>query len=129
MAKSSAYNPTNATFNLSEINLTELKSMKPSTLLNSFLYFALTLICVSSIGCGPNFGEKLELEKTEIYYKDGATQADAQRLGDKLTEMKFVDGNPKSVQLLKRDDVWEFRMAVVGSFEWPSVKAAPVLNK
>ena len=86
--------------------------MKPSTLLNSFLYLALALICVSSIGCGPNFGEKLVLDKTEIYYKDGATQADAQRLGDKLTEMKFVDDTAKSVQLLKRDDVWEFRMAV-----------------
>ena len=86
--------------------------MKSSTLMNSFLYLVLALICVSSIGCGPNFGEKLVLEETEIYYKDGATLADAQRLGDKLAEMKFIDGKAKSVQLLKRDDVWEFRMAV-----------------
>ena len=86
--------------------------MKPSTLSNSFLYLVFALICISSIGCGPNFGEKLEIEGTEIYYKDGATQADAQKLGDKLKELQFVDGNRKSVQLLKPDDVWEFRMAV-----------------
>jgi len=96
--------------------------MKPSTLLNSFLYFVFALVCVSSIGCGPNFGEKLELESTEIYYKDGVTLADAQRLGDKLKEMQFVDGNRKSVQLLKRDDVWEFRMAVSKSGDSEAIK-------
>ena len=86
--------------------------MKPSTPLNSFLYLVFALICVSSIGCGPDFGEKLVIQETEVYYKGGVTQADAQRLGDKLVEMKFVDGKRKSVQLLKRDEVWEFRMAV-----------------
>lgn len=86
--------------------------MKPTTPLNSFLYLVFAIVCVSSIGCGHNFGEKLVINKTEIYYKDGATQADAQRLGDKLKELKFIDDNPKSVQLLKRDDLWEFRMAV-----------------
>ena len=86
--------------------------MKPSTLLNSFLYLVLALICVTSIGCGPNFGEKVDLNKTEIFYKGGVTKQDAERLGEKLTAMKFVDGKRKSVQLLKRDDVWEFRMAI-----------------
>ena len=90
----------------------EVKFMKSSTLLNSFLYLVFALICVSCIGCGPDFGEKLEIDGAEIYYKGGVTQADAQRLGDKLKAMKFIDGNAKSVQLLKRDDVWEFRMAV-----------------
>jgi len=89
--------------------------MKPSTPLNSFLYLVFALICVSSIGCGPDFGEKLVIQETEVYYKGGVTQADAQRLGDKLVEMKFVDGKRKSVQLLKRDEVWEFRMAVGNS--------------
>ena len=86
--------------------------MKPATLSNHLLYLILALLCVSSIGCGPNFGEKLVIRETEIYYKDGATKADAQRLGELLEKLTFIDGNRKSVQLLKRDDVWEFRMAV-----------------
>ena len=86
--------------------------MKLATLSNPLLYLILALLCVSSIGCGPNFGEKLVIRETEIYYKDGATKADAQRLGELLEKLTFIDGNRKSVQLLKRDDVWEFRMAV-----------------
>ena len=86
--------------------------MKPATLSNHLLYLILALLCVSSIGCGPNFGEKLVIRKTEIYYKDGATKADAQRLGELLEKLTFIDGNRKSLQLVKRDDVWEFRMAV-----------------
>lgn len=85
--------------------------MKPSQPLKSFFYLCLALICISSTGCGPDFGEKLVVNKTEIYYKDGVTQADAKRLGDKLKELNFIDDKPKSVQLLKRDDVWEFRLA------------------
>jgi len=111
-----------AMFYLSEINLTELKYMKSSTLLNSFLYFVFALVCVSSIGCGPNFGEKIEVDGTEIFYKGGVTQADAQRLGDKLKAMEFVDGNRKSVQLLKRDDAWEFRMAVSKSGDSETIR-------
>lgn len=86
--------------------------MKRATLSNPLLYLILALLCVSSIGCGPNFGEKLVVRKTEIYYKDGATEADAQRLGEVLEKLMFIDGKRKSVQLLKRDDVWEFRIAV-----------------
>jgi len=103
-----------AMFYLSEINLTELKYMKSSTLLNSFLYFVFALVCVSSIGCGPNFGEKIEVDGTEIFYKGGVTQADAQRLGDKLKAMEFVDGNRKSVQLLKRHYCLELSSAFGG---------------
>ena len=85
--------------------------MKPSTSLKTFLYLIFALICVTSVGCGPNFGEKLVVNGTEIYYKDGATSADAKRLGEQLEELKFIDGKTKSVQLLKRGSVWEFRMA------------------
>ena len=87
--------------------------MKPSTSVKTFLYLLLALICTTSVGCGPNFGEKLDVNNTEIYYKDGATLADAERLGKQLEKMKFIDGNNKSVQLVKRGDVWEFRMATV----------------
>jgi len=85
--------------------------MKPTTSVKTFLYLILALVCVAGVGCGHDFGEKVMVEKTEIYYKDGATKEDAERLGEKLKEMNFIDGNRKSVQLLKRENVWEFRMA------------------
>ena len=85
--------------------------MKPSTSVKTFLYLLLALFGVTSVGCGPNFGEKIVVKGTEIYYKDGATKADAERLGKKLEQMEFADGKSKSVQLLKRGSVWEFRMA------------------
>lgn len=71
----------------------------------------LALVCVTGVGCGHDFGEKVVVKKTEIYYKDGATREDAERLGEYLEKLKFVDENPKSVQLVKRENVWEFRMA------------------
>ena len=86
--------------------------MKPPTFVKTFLYLLLTLICVSNIGCGgPDFGDKIDANKTDIFYKDGATKADAERLRAQLEEMGFIDGKRKSVQLRKRGDVWEFRMA------------------
>ena len=85
--------------------------MKTATLLNYSAYLILALLCVSSVGCGPNFGEKLVINKTDIFYKDGATREDAERLGAVLEKLEFIDGNKKSVQLLKQDGVWQFRIA------------------
>ena len=89
--------------------------MKLSPSLKTFMYLIFALICVTSVGCGPDFGEKLVINKTDIYYKDGATKADAERLGKHLEEIKFIDGKAKSVQLVKRGSVWEFRMATTNS--------------
>ena len=86
--------------------------MKSSTLATSCLYLVLAMIVVASTGCRPNFGEKLEINATEIYYKDGATQADAQRLADLLEKKQFIDGKRKSVQLTKNGNVWQFRLAI-----------------
>lgn len=70
------------------------------------------LLCFGFTGCGPNFGEKVVVDGTEIYYKDGAKKEDVDKLAEMLKNEGFVDGKKKSVQLLKRGNVWEFRMAV-----------------
>ena len=74
--------------------------------------FFVSVLLFGVTGCGPNFGEKLDVNGTEIYYKNGVKKEDAERLAKKLEAEGFVDGKKKSVQLLKRGDVWEFRMAV-----------------
>lgn len=77
------------------------------------LIVALTaLFCLSLTGCGPNFGEKIVVEGTEIYYKDGIKKEEAEGLAEMLKGDGFIDGKKKSVQLLRRGDVVEFRMAV-----------------
>lgn len=59
------------------------------------------------------YGEKLEFNGTDVYYTEGVTEADAQKLGEYLITSEFADGGEKSVQLSKRDSVYLFRMVVM----------------
>lgn len=61
--------------------------------------FAL-ILGTAMIGC---YGDRVEFNKGEVYYKDGGTKEDAEKLGQYLVELKFFDGVEKSVQLIKRD--------------------------
>jgi hypothetical protein len=70
--------------------------------------FALTLA-----GCS-QYGEKLQFGSGEVYYTDGATQEEAQKLGDWLKETGFFadDDVTRSVQLRKEGDVYQVRFVV-----------------
>ncbi|MCX7735640.1 MAG: hypothetical protein N2319_02900 [Candidatus Kapabacteria bacterium] len=60
-----------------------------------------------------NYGEKLEFGKGELYYKAPVTKELANKLGNFLVESGFFGNeNPVSVQLLKENDVYQFRMVV-----------------
>jgi len=65
----------------------------------------LLLLIVSAlfISC-TNYGKKISKNKTVIYYTDGATVEEAQKLLDYLVESVFTDGNGKSVQLVKDEE-------------------------
>lgn len=89
--------------------------MNRSTSSTWLIVFTIVLTCIGLTGCGPNFGEKIVIEGTEIYFKDGAEKSDADKLAKTLKTNGFVDGKKKSVQLLKRGSVWEFRMAVASA--------------
>ena len=62
------------------------------------LLFATLLFLITSC---TGYGEKISKNKTEVYYTDGATVEEAQKLLDYLVESVFTDGNKKSVQLSK----------------------------
>lgn len=64
-----------------------------------------------------NYGKKIEINSTDLYYTGSVTKADAQKLGDYLVESEFADGRNKSVQLSKRDSVYLFRMVVMEGAE------------
>jgi len=55
----------------------------------------------------PSQGSKVTFNGVEeVYYRDGATQADAQKLGEWLQKVGFFSGNrPKSVLISKIENV------------------------
>lgn len=57
------------------------------------------------IGCSP-YGDKVEVNsKSEVYYKDGATKEEAQKLADFLLRLNFFDDqSERSVQMVKLKD-------------------------
>lgn len=81
----------------------KLKMKKLLTLLSIFLFFSCT-----------EYGEKLTFNGTDVYYNDGVTVEQAQKLGEYLIESKFTDGTEKAVQLAKDETTGNlvFRMIV-----------------
>lgn len=78
----------------------------------------ITLIVMAAVYFGINYffgdmyGEKLEFNKGELYFTEKVTKDEANKLGNFLVENKFFDGNEKSVQLTKNENVYQFRMVV-----------------
>ena len=63
-----------------------------------------------------SYGEKKVFNGTEVYYKDGVTEAQADKLGESLVSSGFADGGGKSVQFLKDGDTYIFKMVIKEEF-------------
>lgn len=59
-----------------------------------------------------NFGKKKVFDGTEIYYKDGVTEAEVDKLGENLIESGFTNGELKSVQFVKEGESYIFKMVI-----------------
>lgn len=71
---------------------------------NSLLLLVLSSILVTSFSSCNDFGKKIKIEGTkgEVYYKDGATEAEAKKVGDFLKESDFLAKDKvASIQLMK----------------------------
>lgn len=77
------------------------------------IFFALLPLVYLLTSCD-DFGKKVSIGKNEVYYKgDGATEADAKKLGDFLKKAEyFNDSATKSVQLTKQNDAYVVRLVV-----------------
>jgi hypothetical protein len=64
-----------------------------------------------------NRGQKLDFNGGELYYTSNVTEAEAQKLGKFLVDNEFYDGNPKTVQLNKEGDTYQFRMVIKKGLE------------
>jgi hypothetical protein len=60
---------------------------------------------------------KLTFNGGDLYYAPPVKEAEAKKLGEYLTRGKFFDGSPKSVQIEKSGNIWEFRMVVKQGYE------------
>jgi hypothetical protein len=72
----------------------------------------LVLSAIALLVSCANYGEKKVYNGTEVYYKDGVTETQADKLGASLESSGFSDGNLKSVQFLKDGDVYIFKMVI-----------------
>lgn len=71
----------------------------------------LLIACILLISCA-NYGEKKVYNGTEVYYKEGVTEAQADKLGESLISSGFSNGDVKSVQFLKDGEQYIFKMVV-----------------
>ncbi len=74
-----------------------------------FLVIALTTSC-------SNFGKKKVYNGTEVYYKDGITETQVEKLGESLIESGFATGDTKSVQFVKEGNTYVFKMVIKEEF-------------
>ncbi len=63
------------------------------------------------------WGNKLTFNGGDLYYASSVKETEAEKLGEYLTQGKFFDGSPKSVQIQKSGDIWEFRMVVKEGYD------------
>ncbi len=77
--------------------------------MKKLLFLILPLLLASCT----DYGEKVTYNGTDVYYKDGATLEDADKLGAYLEEAEFADGVEKSVMIVKNEGGnYVFRMVV-----------------
>ena len=59
---------------------------------------------------------ELRFNGGQVLYTPAVTTEEATRLGEYLVAQKFFDGQPKTVQLDRRGNAWEFRMVLKKGF-------------
>jgi hypothetical protein len=72
---------------------------------------ALLFVFVFVTACA-DYGEKKVFNGTEVYYKDGVTAEQAEKLGKSLVDLGFADGGYKSVQFVKEGENYIFKMVI-----------------
>lgn len=79
--------------------------------------YLIALMILALSACS-NYGEKIEVNGTEVYYKDGVTKEMAMQLGEFLDREEFSDGSTKSVQFYRNETsgVLTFKMVTTEEF-------------
>lgn len=83
----------------------------------SFFAIVGVATAVSTAQSEATYGKELTFNGGQLFYKAPVTEAEANRLGKYLVAGKFFDGTPKSVQITKSGDRFDFHMVVAADFE------------
>lgn len=81
-----------------------------------FSIFALAITAFIFSSCN-NFGEKVEFKNLEVYYKDGASKEDAEKLGKYLEPLFEKNTETVTFQLQKSDETYIVRFVVKDGYE------------
>jgi hypothetical protein len=85
--------------------------------ISGFLFLWVVLFLASGCGLFSDYGKKRTFGSGEVYYPEGVSEADVDKLGIYLLENGFFDEeNPKSVQLLREGDTHVFRMVTAKEY-------------
>ena len=82
------------------------------------IVLAVVILLIVFIGCSKmlyptEWGKRLEYKGSSLFYTSVVMEAEARKLGDYLLEAGFFQkGNPGTVQITKKDDVYQFRIVV-----------------
>jgi hypothetical protein len=89
-----------------------LKLLRCNSNKSVILLFVLLFSVLLVTGCADSIQE-LKVNETEILFdKTKVSDVTVQRLGAYLIESEFADGSPKTVELVKGNDTWQFKMVV-----------------
>ena len=83
--------------------------------MKNIIVAVVSLLFLALQGCGlfSDHGTKLTFGASELYYKDGVSKEEAQKLGEYLQAQGFFDDQaPKSVQIVKKDDRYIFKLII-----------------
>lgn len=86
--------------------------MKTHVMLLTALFAALSVFTACT-----NYGTEKEFNGVQLFYTDAVSEAEADALGEYLTQSGFADGEKKTVQLTKEGDTFQFRMVVVDNYK------------
>ncbi len=83
--------------------------------LRGICFVPVAALLLFSMGCG--YGSKVDHGNIEVYYTDGATKEEADRLGAYLLKTWQSPADRRSVQIRKAGDGYQFRMVVKKEFQ------------
>lgn len=92
-----------------------LRSFKMSGFLKITMTLAAGVFLATSLGCDRT--QRAEFNGGEIFYNKTVSKDEVAMLGSFLVECNFFDGARKSIELVRKDDVIQFRMVVIEGYE------------
>jgi hypothetical protein len=82
-----------------------------------FTFFVAIVIVSVILSSCTNYGKEKNFNGVQLFYTSTITDTEANLLGNYLVESEFADGEPKTVQLNKSGNTYEFRMVVKKGIE------------